>query len=315
MMETNKNDIIAYLKERQVFNCIKSIEPINVGASGAKLYIIDDNNKKYVLKTAQILSNSDNSNWDLYKKELKFYTLNKELKLTYIPNTVYSEIHDKYGIILVMDYYKPIKHNQWDIRLQKQAVDLCARFNSIGIDDISPLNLQCNKSVIDKPLTQKSYLDWKLVLSQHKGRFDESILDEIYEKIETVCHVLNNGPHYICHGDFHPENILYSKNQLYLCDFQNICIGKGIGDISFFISRGNGFGLNMNADDLIEYYCERLSKYKKTNIDKKILLKEKHASTVLNIFSFWSYYLRDSPYERVAAQYNEMVYSYKCLLN
>ncbi|MFT3950407.1 MAG: aminoglycoside phosphotransferase family protein [Oscillospiraceae bacterium] len=307
--------VLSYLINRQVFQEIILAEQINVGASGAKLFKVIDGNKSFVLKLAHKSFHDDKSLVASYKKELEFYQLNRTLEIPYVPETVYSEIHDEYGCILVMKYYPPVEHHQWSEELQKNAVDLCARLNSISLESVSPLHLPQNKIEIDWTFTEKSYQEWKLVLSQHEGRFDTKMLDEIYANIDIVCPILNNEPHYVCHGDFHPENMLHDGDKLYICDWQNIQIGKCIGDISFFISRGIGFGINMNADDLLDYYCERLSKYRGMNISKTVLLREKHASTVLNTFSFWAYYLKNCSYERVAGQFNDMVNSYKYLVD
>ena len=140
------------------------------------------------------------------------------------------------------------------------------------------------------------------------------IVNDIFENLNIVCPILNNGYHNICHGDFHPENILFdTAKNLIICDWQNVKIGKGISDISFFIERAIGFGINVNADKLINYYCTCLSKYTDRVIENDILLKEKSAAALLTIFSFWAYYLKESEKERIFPFYNEMVNSFRFL--
>lgn len=127
--------------------------------------------------------------------------------------------------------------------------------------------------------------------------------------------MLNAEPHSICHGDYHPENILSDGKNLLICDWQNIGIGKGIGDISFFISRALGFGIPMDEDSILDYYCQQLSLYRNKPVDKEVLLKEKAAANLLTTFSFWADYLQNSPIDRVAPIYRGMVQSYEFLIS
>lgn len=307
----NNISIFSYLELKQIFTSAATYEPITIGAGGAKVFIANDGGKKYVLK--HIPAHTDNNTYDSYEKELHFYELNESLCLPCIPNSIYHENSNEHGIILVMNYYSPIKKESWNLNLQKQAVDLCAKINSIPIEKINSLKLQHQKIEINKQSTDKSYEDWKYVLNQHKDKFEDNALDEIYENIEIVCPILNNDPHYLCHGDFHPENILYDGKQLYVCDWQGINIGKSIGDISFFISRALGMGIDMKEEQLLDYYCERLSLYTNKNIHIETLLKERCASIVLCTFSFWAQYLKNSSFEQVAIQYNGMVDAFRKL--
>ncbi len=311
-MEMNK--WITYLMGKGVFTNAASCEPIVLGASGAKLFTVTDHGKKYVLKISHDSFHSDAETINSYKKELAFYQLNQRLQLPYIPKTVYAENHPQYGVLLVMDCYFPIPHQQWDLPLLKEAVDVCARFNSIPVDQVASLGLQYNPIQIDKEFTYNSYLDWISVLKEHGDKFDRKLLDEIYENIGLVCDVLNREPQYLCHGDFHPENVLCDGKKLYICDWQGLHIGKSVGDISFFISRGMGFGIPMDEDILLDFYCERLSEYMNKPIEKDILLREKAASNLLNTFSFWAHYLKNCPYETVAGHFNGIARAYRRLV-
>lgn len=304
------NPWITYLTEIGVFKDVLSCEPITLGSGGAKLFTVTDKGKRYVLKVAHKSFRDTADFMKSYEKELAFYQLNKQLKLPYLPNTIYAENHPQYGVLLVMDCYLPIAHNQWNLTLQKQAVDLCAKFNSTPLELVKPLGLQYAPVQIDKEFTHNSYQAWVEVLNEHGNKFDRKLLDEMYKNIEIVCTVLNQNPQYLCHGDFHPENVLYDGEQMYICDWQGVHIGKSVGDFSFFLSRGMGFGIRMPEDTLLDYYVERLSEYTGTQINKTTLLKEKAASNLLVTFSHWANYLKGCPYETVAGHFNGMVTDY-----
>lgn len=299
-------DVLQYLTEKNVWQKVVSYEPVTLGASGAKLFTVDDGIKKYVLKVTHESFQCDEQRFKSYRKEYDFYLLNQKLKLTFVPKCVYAEEHPEYGILLVMECYRAIAHEEWDTELQKRALDLCARLNSIPMEVLEPLGVKWNPTQIDADLTRNSYEAWIEVINEHEGRFDKELLNKLYKNLDRVCAVLNSEPRYVCHGDFHPENVLTDGKDLYICDWQGINMGKCAGDFSFFLSRGMGMGISMDGDKLLPYYCERLSEYKGVKIKPETLEKERSASALLTTFSFWAYYLKNASYERVAEHFYEM---------
>lgn len=305
-METQ---IINYLAEKGLWKNSVKYEPITLGAGGAKIFLVHaaECGNDFVLKVANTECGCDQTHFDLCKKEYDFYKLNESLKLPYVPEIVYSENHKDFGIILVMKRYTPIAHEQWNIDLQKQAIDLCARFNSLPVDEFAKAGIVWKPVEISSETAEASCKLWSEVLSEHEGRFDCELLEIISKKLDSVCAVLNSEPHHVCHGDFHQENLLLDDTgKLYLCDYQAVTIGKGVSDLAFFISRGLGFGIPLNDDQLLSYYCECLSKYSGTAVKITTLKQERAASTLLNTFLFWAYFLKGTSYESVAVHYEEM---------
>ena len=308
-----QDQIISYLNAQGIFRHPVTYEKINVGASGAKLFLLTDGERKYVLKNAHPSYHSDAGHIASYQRELAFYRLNRKNRFSFVPETLYLEDHPDYGVLLVMRYYRPIQHAEWNEALLHKAVDLCARLHSTKGSALADLGLRYNHVAINREATNRAFEAWKQVARQHEGALDPKIIDGIYRDIEVVCPVLNAEPHFICHGDFHPENILTDGETLFLCDWQGIGIGKGIGDISFFISRALGFGIALPADGLLDCYCSLLSQYRNETIDKQVLLKEKAAANLLNTFSFWAYHLQNRELDRVLPLYRDMAESYHYL--
>lgn len=306
---------VEYLKKKNIFIGNVATEPINVGASGANLCNVSDNSGSYALKVSHDSTSDDPNRLAAFAKEYAFYRLNEKLQLPYVPKLKYSENSPEYGWILVMERLSPIPCSNWDRNLQMQAIDLCAHFNSLPRNLFDDLHLPCDRIEIEKQATEKSYHLWLNVIQQHMGRFDENVLTEIYQHLDVVCPILNAEPHRICHGDFHTENLLTDGKQLYLIDWQNIHIGKSAGDISFFISRGNGFGISMDGNELFAYYSEKLSEYTGEKVTTENVLRENRASLLLTTFLFWAYYLDNAPYESVAFHYNNMVEAYHIISN
>lgn len=299
----NINDVLSLMKDENAFNVGVDPYPINVGASGAMLYRVTGGNKKYVLKFMHRAFCEEDSQFEAQKNELLFYEAARQLD--FIPNVSYSKQGEDF-IILLLDFYEPISHERWSLPLQKQAVDLCAKINSLDLSLAAKLGLGFTPQKIDRAAAEQAYGQWQLVLKKHTG-LDPSILDKIYGSLEKACQILNGQPHFFCHGDFHPENILTDGNRLLVCDWQGVNMGKGIGDFSFFISRGKGFGIKINEDELLDYYCEKLCEYKRADICKIQLLREKHAAVLLTTFMFWV------SRERVSEQFESMVRSFKYL--
>ena len=302
-------NILSYLENKGIVNNIKSCEKITVGAGGAKLFKICTDEKELVLKIAP----KGEEAFDSYHKEYEFYKLNEKLLLPLVPKIHYAENHPEYGILLLMQCLRPIAADEWDITKEKKAMDLCARLNALPAELFEPLGIKWTPNVIDENFTRNSYNEWLSVIGEHGGRFDENILSAVYKNIGKVCEVLNSPPHFLCHGDFHPENLLTDGEKLYMCDFQGLGIGKGIGDAGFFISRGTSMGIDMEADTLLYYYAERLSEYMGKEIKLDTLLRERSASTLLFTFSFWASYLHGATYENAEYHFNEMADAAKIL--
>ena len=121
------NKIINHLETKKVFQYPVTYEKINVGASGAILFVINDCKNKYILKNSHPSYHNDEGHKNSYFKELSFYMLNKKMLLPFVPETIYLENHPDYGILLVMCYYEPVKHNEWNEDLLLKATDLCAQ--------------------------------------------------------------------------------------------------------------------------------------------------------------------------------------------
>ena len=310
----NERPIIDYLLTQHVFSDLIQYTPIQGGASGAKLFLVVTSNGEYVLKVFSKSNPQNRNQYDNFKKELDFYQWNQHTNLSYIPKVHYQEEHKDFGLLLVMDKYQPITSDMWTLDLMKQAMDIGAQLHSIPLEKVTPLNLEFHPCEINWEDSKKAYEDWLVVLNSHPGEFDVTLLHNIYKNLDILCPILNREQKCLCHGDFHPENFLTDGSNLYLTDWQNVKIGKCIGDFSFFISRGQGMGIPMEFDSLLNYYYERLSHYLAQIPSKHSLMQEYHASTLLCTFSFWSLFLHDATSAQIAVHYNEMKDAYDYLV-
>lgn len=303
--------IVSYLEKQGIFTDIISVTPINLGASGARLIDITDIQGRYVVKhTYPSLLQNENNIVSSYEREWEFYSRFKENIPLPIPKVIYIERNQEYGNIIVFPYYNQIELSLWSMELQLKAIDFCAKLHSLDTHLIKEFGVEFKHISSDNEQLNNSLTDWNYVLNQYDGHFNKEILKSIFIKFNSICNILNNPPHNVCHGDFHANNIMLDNEDIVVCDWQCVGIGKGAGDISFFISRGMAEGITMNEDVLIDYYCERLSNYTKTEVKKSDIYNVINASTVFTSFMYWAYYLKNADLNTVSEVYNKMVNSF-----
>lgn len=308
------NPIVNYLERKGIFTDITSVTPIDLGASGAKLIDVTDTQGRYVIKHTHLsLHQNDNDTASSYERELNFYSLSEENISLPIPKAIYIERNQDLGNIIVFPYYKQIELSSWNIELQLKAIDFCAKLHSLDTHLIKKIGTEFNHISPDDGELNNSLNAWEQVLSQHDGHFDNKILKSILKNFNSICNILNNPPHNLRHGDFHANNIMLNNEDIVVCDWQCVHIGKGAGDIAFFISRGKAKGIAMNEDFLIDYYCEKLSNYTRTKVYKSDIYNVINASTVFTSFMHWAYYLKNADLNSVSKIYSKMINSFTSL--
>ena len=299
-------NIIAHLVNLGVLRGEISTTPISVGSGGAQLCRVDTPNGSFVVKHARRDFCREEALFEGCRKELAFYRLADPLDLDFLPKLIYSEDNNNSEILLVLEYIPPVAHSDWNGALLARAAELCARIGSLPAETLAPIGMKWNDMTIDQGFTDASYADWVSVLNEHPGRFDRALLDEIYHNIGKVPKILNSAPHCVVHGDFHPENILYDGEKLYVCDWQGVGVGSPGGDVSFFISRARGFGIEVNEDTFLDSYCTALSNCLGTTDNKSDIERIKKVSALMTTFSFWAHYLHGADEGSVAVHFREL---------
>lgn len=319
MITDNVINVQKYLKTKLNKN-IEIVKQYKRGISGAHILelLVDGNN--YILKMIEKADIKDKIALDSFIKEYEFYGLPNTTALKkylghYIPEILYSENNNEY-VIIIMKKYEEVLSTDWNKELLDSMIDLITDVHICPLDTVFDLGITPSKqkNITDGAINQGKE-KWNIVLQEHGEYFDQTILDNIAVSFTMMNDIMNNSGQYICHGDFHPGNILKDEdNNLILCDWQNINFNNGVGELSFFISRGLSSGLSLNKDELLGKYCTKLSM--KLGIEysfielKKILC----ASTVMTNFLLWPYYLHGSERSRVENIYKEMLESFEYIV-
>ena len=313
--------IIELLIKNNILSDKKQLVPITVGAGGASVFSVAD---KYVVKYAN-LSTLDFETRKQYRNEFDFYQICSNKNFDFIPEVIFQTSYDD-EMLIIMKKYIPIKVEEWDENLQKSAMELCANINAVDTTDFISIFQDHDKKIAnandgdDKgedpyPLSL-SYQNWVNLQKKFPEHIDAVLLKEMYENFDNIDIYTGKQtiPETLCHGDYHPQNFLKNGDKLIICDWQAVGIGKGIGDIAFFISRGIDMGLKVDRDKLIADYYEALLKYTNIKVDVYDLHKNVAANEFGVSFRFWAHYLENSDIDRVLNIYNAMVKSYGLLL-
>jgi len=89
---------------------------------------------------------------------------------------------------------------------------------------LAEIHVEMHKYDIKDINSQKNTFKWAI---HQTNLLDEDQKTEINNYIEK----LPDG-NTICHGDFHYDNIIVSKNKLYVIDWANACSGNPYGDVA-----------------------------------------------------------------------------------
>jgi serine/threonine protein kinase len=319
MITDNVINIKKYLRTK--FNkIIEIVKQYKRGISGAHIIEIQIDGKNYILKMVEKAGIIDKIALDSFIKEYEFYTLPNTTALKknlghLIPEILYSENNNEY-VIIIMKKYEEVLSTDWNKELLDSMIDLITDVHICPLETVLDLGITPSKQEkITEGAINQGKVEWNIVLQEHGEYFDQTILDNIAVSFTKINDIMNNSGQYICHGDFHPGNILKDEdNNLILCDWQNINFNNGVGELSFFISRGLSSGLSLNKDELLGIYCTKLSM--KLGIEysfielKKILC----ASTVMTNFLLWPNYLHGSERSRVENIYKEMLESFEYIV-
>lgn len=304
-------EVITYLVKQDILDEIHVITAIDTGASGAKLFDIVQKDNRFIVKQSNSLVEMNEHTMDGFKKEFLFYSYSNTFEIN-VPEVIYAEHSPLFGYIIVLKYYKPISELNWNSSLQSKVIDLIVQLHCIDLNIIEDkLSIHYNQTYYLHEDAEQALNSWNKLLNKHDLNAASSV-SQLFESLNLICKVMNSGDNCVCHGDFHLNNVMYDEKdeKLLLIDWQAVTIGKGASDLSFFMSRGKDYGLNIDELEFVSLYCERLEHFKGIQVDKSTILKHIHASNVFVSFMYWPNYLADASSERVTRIFNDMINSY-----
>lgn len=286
------------------------INKINIGQSGADVYVVDN---EFILK--HIVRNKI-KNQELFlshKREAHLYQSINRKKLTCLPEVFYIKVTDE-EIILLMKKYRTIEHSEVKDKLLASIMKAIAMVHQYQVPEYLLQN-RSEASILANEQIQDCVNGWKVVLKEHKGIFDESPLEKIAMYINSIILWHASGENVLNHGDFHLNNLLIDDDEVVICDWQSVSTGDISNDLSFFLSRLNVDGIMLNEKVVIELYSKAVKELNGNIVDSAHIYHHMHASNLLTSFLFWHQYLHGASEGRVREIYDKMVQSISILIN
>ncbi|KKN35998.1 hypothetical protein LCGC14_0778110 [marine sediment metagenome] len=128
----------------------------------------------------------------------------------------FEKIEDNGRFAIIYEYIEGITLNEFMGKKLKNMGKSLRMLAEIHVD--------MHKHIIKDIHTQKNKLEYEI---NQTNLIDEDQKKEVIQHLEK----LPDG-NIICHSDFHPDNIIISKNKLFVVDWANACSGHPNGDVS-----------------------------------------------------------------------------------
>ncbi|MCM1224411.1 MAG: aminoglycoside phosphotransferase family protein [Lachnospiraceae bacterium] len=282
------------------------VTEIKVGQSGANVYEIDG---RYVLKH-MIRQRLKEELFATYTREALFYQNQMTRQRIYLPVVLQAETSKNEILILMKKYCRLERYTINAELIQKITKSLAALHTDV------PPSFICKDQKKAEPLSDQIITEclfgWKSVLAEHPGSFSESPVNEIASIINNLIAWHDTEDRVLIHGDFHWDNLLEDENgNILLCDWQGVNLGGASGDLSFFLSRLGGDGIQIDAVVFLDYYVNAIRELSGKQIQLQDIIRHMSAANVITSFLFWHQYLHGSSEERVRDIYSKMTKDFK----
>ena len=277
--------------------CLEShtLRTLTQGKSGAEVYLLDDHKiAKFVEKSKLLEKENGFVVWESCLKEAKFYKEKSSGQHAFLPKIYHCEF-DEESVQIIMGEYKLIKKESLTDSDFDEIMKLLVQVHELPLPDF--LRYEKREPVeIPEEEIKNCLAGWKSIFDEHQAEIS-AILD--FSKIQDLASCINqlnkdlySDRSYLCHGDFHAENILCDEKsgQLVLCDWQNVSLNHPASDIAFFMSRLQGDGISFDENKIIDSYCS----YSKSGITKDEIKMQMYLANINTTFRYWHYYLHGS---------------------
>jgi Ser/Thr protein kinase RdoA (MazF antagonist) len=146
-----------------------------------------------------------------------------------------------------------------------------------------------------------------LALAQ-RPQFHDVLTETVLHAIEAALVDISTTPEYgsdtamtLCHGDCHLDNLLRDQDgQLIWADWQEVCIGYGPSDLTFFLQRAEADGAAIAHDSVVTAYCTALEAAGVAGVSERAVTGAMHESERRTRLLYWPDYMRDVTTEAMA---------------
>ncbi|MCM3718811.1 hypothetical protein [Fictibacillus phosphorivorans] len=102
------------------------------------------------------------------------------------------------------------------------------------------------------------------------------------------------------------ENVLLNEKFPVISDWQEICIGSGPEDISFFLQRAHASGNQISSDVVIRVYTETVNDILQKNVSVQSIKTVIDSVKLRTMLVHWPHYLLGCPTDVITKMSNDM---------
>jgi aminoglycoside phosphotransferase (APT) family kinase protein len=303
---------------RLIKDCLAKLKPeaeiikyevLQGGISGSYTYHINLASEEVVLKATML--DAESYIVQRAQREAALYQdLADRIPLS-VPRVLSIHTDDTHGIYLLLAAYQPSPPPaKWDEARYIEMAQQLGRFHATFWDKTDTLTefrwlRRREQESIDTEI-QNAYSYWQNL--KNEQRFENvltvryyRLVHELLKQIKDIELVIQSLPLTLCHGDCHIDNLLEdTSGNLIWSDWQEVGLGRGPEDLSFFFQRARASDGKPPYDKMINAYQSSLEAV----VDKEVPLVS--IQRVIDGFELrtrllhWPAYLVQAPEERVA---------------
>jgi aminoglycoside phosphotransferase len=279
-------------------------EVLRAGQSGAMTYRLRVSGEVLVLKIIPVKS----APYVLKRgeRETLFYTLLAASIPVLTPKVVACYGPDARGCALLLKAYDSLQAiARWPETDYQTAARQLARLHAAywdKTDTLQPYTWLRQPSHDFAPYREGALTAWRALWTQERlaALFDTRMIRRIEQEVDELTrspssNQVINLPLTLCHGDAHHENVLVRGDGAWVwADWQEVGIGYGHDDLSFFYQRAAAAGGRVSLSLLLHAYQAELANCVGTTIDLTVLEQAVARSELTTRLLHWPAYLADA---------------------
>lgn len=211
--------------------------------------------------------------------------------------------------LLLKAYRAPEPVRRWSRAKYEAVAKQLARLHSVhwGMTDGLRLFEWLRRPAVDFSSSRDpAHAAWRALWEQERlaGVFDGAVTGVIENALE--CLAGSSGassressvslPLTLCHGDAHPENLLVRDDGAWVwSDWQEVGIGYGPDDVSFFYQRAAAAGGMVDLEHMLRTYHQELERQTGTRIDFEAIRRRALEYEVTTRLFQWPMHLEHAP--------------------
>jgi aminoglycoside phosphotransferase (APT) family kinase protein len=246
---------------------LRQYERLQGGVSGSGTYRLVLASEEVILKVTT--ADREPSVRERARREAEFYRRLADRVPVRVPRPLAIVIDDGFGICLMLSWHPPCPPAPvWREADYLQAGEELGRFHAAFWDGIASLAehrwLRRRLPAALRAEVAQAHCYWQEL--RQIDRFRDVLtppshqrIDRLLEQIETIEQAIASLPPTLCHGDFHNGNLLADGRGSFIwADWQEVGMGPGPEDLSFFIQRASFAGGSVPVAGMICAYHESL---------------------------------------------------------